>query len=88
MSDSAQLAKQQKRVYDEVCKQVLSERSIIARILKACTEEFRDCDVGDIEKYYIQGNPAVSRIAVEPGSDSPRIETQQMEDKAKREGTV
>ena len=42
MSDSAQQANAQKRAYDEACKRVVSERSIMARILKACTEEFKD----------------------------------------------
>ena len=68
MSDSAQQAKAQKKAYDEACKRVLSERGIMAHILKACTEEFKDCDLQDIAKRYIQGEPSISRIAVEPGS--------------------
>ncbi|MFV0618805.1 hypothetical protein ACE418_13010 [Megasphaera sp. WILCCON 0056] len=88
MSDSAQQAKAQKKAYDEACKWVLSEREIMAHILKACTEEFKDCSLQDIARRYIQGKPSISRIAVEPEAISPRIESEQTEDKSKTEGTV
>ena len=88
MSDSAQQAKAQKKAYDEACKQVLSERGIMAHILKACTEEFKDRDLQDIAQRYIQGEPSISRIAVEPEAISPRIESEQTEDKSGAEGTV
>ena len=88
MSDSAQQAKAQKKAYDEACKRVLSERGIMAHILKACTEEFKDCDLQDIAQRYIQGEPSISRIAVEPEAISPRIESEQTEDKSGTEGTV
>ena len=88
MSDSAQQAQAQKKAYDEACKRVLSERGIMAHILKACTEEFKDCDLQDIAQRYIQGEPSISRIAVEPEAISPRIESEQTEDKSGTEGTV
>lgn len=88
MSDPAQQAKAQKKAYDEACKSVLSERGIMAHILKACTEEFKDCDLQDIAQRYIQGEPSISRIAVEPEAISPRIESEQTEDKSGTEGTV
>lgn len=88
MSDPAQQAKAQKKAYDEACKRVLSERGIMAHILKACTEEFKDCDLQDIAQRYIQGEPSISRIAVEPEAISPRIESEQTEDKSGTEGTV
>ena len=88
MSDSAQQAKAQKKAYDEACKRVLSDRGIMAHILKACTEEFKDCDLQDIAQRYIQGEPSISRIAVEPEAILPRIESEQTEDKSEAEGTV
>ena len=88
MSDSAQQAKAQKKAYDEACKRVLSEREIMAHILKSCTEEFKDCSLLDIAWRYIQGEPSISRIAVEPETISPRIESEQTEDKSEVEGTV
>lgn len=54
MSDSAQQVKAQKKAYDEACKRVLSEREIMAHILKACTEEFKDCSLQDIARRYIE----------------------------------
>ncbi|WP_370837752.1 hypothetical protein [Megasphaera sp.] len=60
----------------------------MAHILKACTEEFKDCDLQDIAQRYIQGEPSISRIVVEPEAISPRIESEQTEDKSGTEGTV
>ena len=88
MSDSAQQAKAQKKAYDEACKRVLSEREIMAHILKACTEEFKDCALQDIAQRYIQGEPSISCIAVDPEAIAPRIESEQTEDKSGAEGTV
>ena len=31
--------------YDAACKRVLSEKAILARIMKSCLEEYKDCDV-------------------------------------------
>ena len=88
MSDSAQQAKAQKKAYDEACKRVLSERGIMAHILKACTEEFKDCALQDIAQRYIQGETSISCIAVDPEAIAPRIESEQTEDKSGAEGTV
>ena len=60
----------------------------MAHILKSCTEEFKDCSLLDIAWRYIQGEPSISRIAVEPETISPRIESEQTEDKSGAEGTV
>ena len=62
MSDSAQQAKAQKKAYDEACKRVLSEREIMAHILKSCTEEFKDCSLLDIAWRYIQGEPSSAAL--------------------------
>ena len=40
--------------YDAACKRVLSEKAILARIMKACLAEYRDCPVRDIEEKYIE----------------------------------
>ncbi len=34
--------------YDAACKRVLSEKSILARIMKACLDEYKDCDANEI----------------------------------------
>ena len=38
--------------YDEACKRILSEKSILARIMKACLEEYKECDVIEIAEIY------------------------------------
>ena len=53
---------QQKALYDEACKTVLSEKGIAAHILKECVEEYTDISVEDIVHKYIQGKPETSSI--------------------------
>ena len=38
--------------YDAACKRILSEKVILARIMKSCLEEYKDCDVNDIAAKY------------------------------------
>ena len=51
---------------DAACKEFLSDKLILACILKGCTEEFKDCDVHDIETKYIEGDPEVGTVGVHP----------------------
>lgn len=37
--------------YDAACKQLLSEKIILAWIMKSCVEEFRDIEVKDIAEH-------------------------------------
>ena len=53
--------------YDAACRQLLSDRSILAWIMKSCLEEYRDCDVKEIAEKYIEGEPQVGKVAVMPG---------------------
>ena len=81
-------SKQQERKarYDAECKQVLSEKGILAQILKDCTEEFCNCSTYDIVNKYIQGSPEVGKVTVMPGET--KIESTHVEDKSAIEGTV
>ena len=45
--------------YDAACKRLLSEKAILARIMKACLEEYKDSDVASIETC-IEGVPQIS----------------------------
>ncbi len=74
--------------YDAACKRVLSEKAILARIMKACLAEYHDYDVNDIAGKYIEGQPQVSAVAVLPDEDSAVISGLDTEDKTVREGTV
>ena len=48
--------------YDAACKRVLSEKVILARIMKSCLDEYKDCNVNDIAEKYIEGRPLVSAV--------------------------
>lgn len=74
--------------YDAACKRVLSEKVILARIMKACLEEYKDCNVNEIAEKYIEGTPQVSVIPVMPDEDQTIINGMDTEDKSVREGTV
>ena len=55
--------------YDAACKRVLSEKAILARIMKACLEEYTDCGVNEIAERYIEGQPQVSAVPVLPDEE-------------------
>ena len=74
--------------YDAACKRVLSEKAILARIMKSCLEEYKDCDVNEIAEKYIEGQPQVSVVPVLPDEDNTIISGMDTEDKSVREGTV
>ena len=74
--------------YDAACKRVLSEKAILARIMKACLEEYKDCDVDDIAEKYIEGQPQVSAVPVLPDESGTIISGLDSEDKSLREGNV
>jgi hypothetical protein len=79
---------QQKALYDEACKTVLSEKGIAAHILKECVEEYKDIPVSDIIHKYIQGKPVISKILVQDEGTLTKIRTEQTEDSSEKEGTV
>ena len=82
------VAEQQKKAYDAVCKEVLSEKGILANILLGCVSEFQHSTVDEIVRHCIQGKPDVGTILVEPGGAVTRIQSEQTEDKTLTEGTV
>ncbi len=74
--------------YDAACKRILSEKVILARIMKACLDEYKDCDVNEIAEKYIEGEPQVSAVPVLPDEGGTIISGMDTEDKSVREGTV
>ncbi len=74
--------------YDAACKRVLSEKSILAWIMKSCLEEYKDCEVKEIAEQYIEGQPQVSTIPVLPDEGGTVISGLDTEDKSLQEGTV
>jgi len=77
--------------YDAATKRVLSEKSVLAYILKRCTPEFADVDETEIRDC-IEGDPIISGSGVEPdmtripGGDA--IQGMNTESVLQREGTV
>ena len=61
MENLSEQAKRKMR-YDATCKEVLSEKSMIACILQTCVEEFKGCSIKDIARHYIQGMPEVGTV--------------------------
>lgn len=62
----------EKASYDAACKRLLSEKIILAWIMKNCLEEYHDCDVEEIAEKYIEGTPQVGEVAVAP-DESNRV---------------
>lgn len=76
--------------YDAACKRLLSEKIILAWIMKSCVEEYQDCSVDEIAEKYIEGQPQVGEIAVAPDETNQpsRIRGTGNEDATVHEGTV
>lgn len=76
--------------YDAACKRLLSEKIILAWIMKSCLEEYRDCEVDEIAEKYIEGQPQVAEVAVAPdeSNQTTRIHGSGNEDASLTEGTV
>ena len=78
---------QMKALYDAACKKVLSERGIVAHILKTCVEEYKDTTIEEIIQC-IQGKPEIDKILVQDVSLPTRIGSEQTEEPSDKEGTV
>lgn len=59
-------ATDQNAKYDAACKKLLSQKIILAWIMKSCLDEYRSCDVKEIVEKYIESQPQVSEVAVAP----------------------
>ena len=80
----------EKASYDAACKRLLSEKIILAWIMKNCLEEYRDCDVEEIAERYIEGTPQVGEVAVAPDESNcvSMIQGAGNEDTSLTEGTI
>lgn len=76
--------------YDASCKRLLSEKIILAWIMKHCLSEYQDCDVNTIAKRYIEGTPEVAKVPVAPDESNamPMITGTGVEDSTMTEGIV
>lgn len=76
--------------YDNACKRILSNKIILAWIMKSCLPEYKTCSVDEIAANYIEGEPQISDIAVhqDEQKNSSRIQGMNTEDVSINEGTV
>lgn len=76
--------------YDAACKRLLSEKIILAWIMKSCLSEYQNCGVDEIARKYIEGSPQVAEAAVAPDVTDvpPVIHGIGSSDSAMTEGTV
>ncbi len=76
--------------YDTCCKILISNKVVLAYIMKYCIKEFSDFDVNYIANNCIDGTPQISEVAVDRNTlDAPqKITGLNTEDKTQTEGTV
>lgn len=76
--------------YDAACKKLLSEKIILAWIMKSCLDEYREYDVKEIAEQYIEGQPQVGEVPVAPDETNAASQIRGMgsEDTSLTEGTV
>ena len=55
----------QDTTYDQHAKRLLSQRSIMARLLKRTVPEFEETSIPDIAEKYIEGTPQISEIPID-----------------------
>ncbi len=79
---------EQKSSYDAACKRLLSEKVVLAQIMKSYLKEYQDCSVEEIANRYIEGMPEVSVIPVHPDRTNPVITGMDTSDKSVNEGGV
>lgn len=74
--------------YDAACKRVLSDKYVLAWIMKSCLTEYQECTIKEIAEKYIEGQPSVEGIPVNPDETNPVIQGLRNEDTSITEGTV
>ena len=74
--------------YDAVCKELLSEKIILAWILKTCAVEFAEYDVNEIAEKFIEGTPVISAEPVMRNESASKISGMGQVDATIMEGTV
>ena len=66
------------KAYDEYCKKILSNKQILARIMKECVAEYRDIPVEEIPSY-IENDP---RLDVSVEDETDKIQGRNVEDQS------
>lgn len=78
--------------YDEAVKRLLANKLILATIMQGCVEEYRNCTVQEIAEQYIEDEPQIGTVGVNPDDTNPAMDKNiygsNTEDATLTEGTV
>jgi len=75
--------------YDAACKRLLSEKIILAWVMKNCMSEYKNYSIQEIAEQYIEGTPQISKVPVAPEeTNTTRISGTGVEDPSITEGTI
>ncbi len=74
-------------ILDNSIKYLLAHKPFLARIMKECLPEYKDCSVDDIMSLYIEGDPVVAKIRVHPDQTNPSLEKAKADGKGKISGS-
>ena len=75
--------------YDSSTKRILSNKKILAWIMKSCLDEFKDYDIETIANFCIEGTPIVSGVALDKNTaDKEVIKGTSTDDATTIEGVV
>ena len=88
MENDNQNANEKIRFYDAHAKSILTNRHILARIIKGVVEEYHDIDVDDIATHYIEGTPSIDTSVDREDYLAEKIEGRNTEDTTSSEGEV
>ncbi|MDO5296861.1 MAG: hypothetical protein Q4F00_09555 [bacterium] len=74
--------------YDAVCKRLISEKIILAWIMHSCLSEFREIDVKTIAEKYIEGQPYVNQVPINPDMTGAFLQNSGQEQTSPTEGDI
>ena len=76
--------------YDASCKRLLSNKTILAWIIKSCIKEYEACEIEYIAKYCLEENSMVGQAAVHPDEVfcGEQIRGSVQQDTSAQEGTI
>ncbi|WP_051205811.1 hypothetical protein [Butyrivibrio sp. FC2001] len=73
--------------YDEIVKEILSDKQVLARILKYTLDEFKDAEIEDIIANI--GDPVISKTRMEPGyTNTQKVKKESEEDNVPGENKI
>lgn len=86
LKNDIELARQ-KAKYDEQCKKLLSNKQVLAWILKYSAEEYENCTIDEIESY-IEGEVQIGTVKLDAGETAESIKGLSTEDSVVNEGKI